>query len=177
MGLSVVHGIIMNLDGAITVDSEVGKGTAFNVFLPIVERKSVHEITIDEDLPTGKERILFVDDEKSIVKMGRQRLERLGYKVESTTSDSEALDLFSSKLDQFDLVVTDLTMPKMTGDKLVKEILNIRSDVLIIICTGFSEKMDAEKARDLGALGYLEKTHDKRELAFKVREVLDENKG
>ncbi len=169
----MVHGIIMNHDGAITVDSEVEKGTTFNVFLPIVEREHVPEITVEEALPTGKERVLFVDDEESIVKMGNQRLERLGYKVESTTSPIEALDLFRSKPDQFDLVITDLTMPKMTGDRLVKEILNIRPDMPIVISTGFSEKMDGEKAREIGASGYLKKPHEKRDLAVIVRQVLD----
>jgi PAS domain S-box-containing protein len=173
MGLAMVHGIVMNHDGAITVESEVGKGTTFNIFFPIVRREPVPEITIDEDLPTGKERILFVDDEESIVKMGRQRLERLGYKVESTTSPIEALELFRSKPDQFDLVITDLTMPKMTGDKLVKEILNIRSEMPIILCTGFSEKINGEKAKEIGAFGYIEKPVDKRDLAVAVRRVLD----
>lgn len=173
MGLAVVHGIVMNHKGAISVDSEVGKGATFNIFLPIVEREPVPEVAIDEDLPTGKERVLFVDDEESIVKMGAQRLERLGYQVESTTSPLEALDLFRSKPDKFDLVITDLTMPKMTGDKLVKEILNIRLDMPIIICTGFSKKMDREKARAIGASGYLEKPHEKRNLAEMVRKVLD----
>ena len=173
MGLAMVHGIVINHDGAITVESEIGKGTTFNIFFPIVSREPVPEITINEDLPTGKERILFVDDEESIVKMGRQRLERLGYKVASTTSPIEALDLFRSKPDQFDLVITDLTMPKMTGDKLVKEILNIRPEMPIIICTGFSKKMDGEKAREIGASGYLEKPHEKSDLARMVRQVLD----
>ncbi len=106
--------------------------------------------------------------------MGRQRLERFGYKVESTTSPIEALDLFRSKPDKFDLMITDLTMPKMTGDKLVKEILNIRPDIPISICTGFSEKMDGEKAMEIGAAGYLEKPHEKRDLAITIRQVLDE---
>ncbi|RZB36760.1 MAG: hypothetical protein SRB2_01839 [Desulfobacteraceae bacterium Eth-SRB2] len=173
MGLSMVHGIVMTHDGAITVDSEVGKGTTFNVFLPMVEREFVPEIIVDEDLPAGNEKLLLVDDEESIVKMGHQRLERLGYKIESTTSSIEALELFRSKPDQFDLVITDLTMPKMTGDRLLKKIRNIRSDIPIILCTGFSEKMDKDKAKELGATGYLEKPHDKRELAKMVREVLD----
>ena len=177
MGLAVVHGIVTNHDGAISVDSEVGKGTSFSIFFPISEREPVPEPTVDEDLPTGKERILFVDDEESIVKMGNQRLERLGYKVESTTSPIEAVDLFRSKPDQFDLVITDLTMPKMTGDKLVKEILNIRPDVPIIICTGFRKKMDGEKAREIGAAGYLEKPHNKHDLARMVRQVLDGKEG
>ena len=173
MGLSVVHGIVMNHNGAISVDSELGKGATFTIFLPASKREPVPEATIDEELPTGKERILFVDDEESIVKMGIQRLKRLGYKVESTTSPIEALDLFRSKSDQFDLVITDLTMPKMTGDKLVKAILDIRPDIPIILCTGFSEKINSEKIREIGAAVYLEKPHDKHDLSKTIRRVLD----
>jgi CheY-like chemotaxis protein len=173
MGLAVVHGIVITHHGAISVDSEVGKGTSFNIFLPAVTRKPAAEPAIDEDLPTGNERILFLDDEESIVNMGRQRLERLGYKVESTTNPIEALNLFRSKPDTFDLVITDLTMPKMTGDKLVKEILNIRPDIPVIISTGFSEKINEEKTKAIGVAGYLEKPHDKGDLAITVRQVLD----
>jgi len=173
MGLSVVHGIVVNHNGAISVDSELGKGATFTIFLPASKREPVPETTIDEELPTGKERILFVDDEESIVKMGIQRLKRLGYKVESTTSPIEALDLFRSKSDQFDLVITDLTMPKMTGDKLVKAILDIRPEIPIILCTGFSEKINSEKIREIGAAVYLEKPHDKHNLSKTVRRVLD----
>jgi CheY-like chemotaxis protein len=102
---------------------------------------------------------------------------KLKIKVEATTSPIDALNLFRAKPDQFDLVITDLTMPKMTGDKLVKEILSIRADMRIIICTGFTEKMDGEKAAAIGASGYLEKPHEKRNLARMVRQVLDEKKG
>jgi CheY-like chemotaxis protein len=163
----------MNHDGIISVNSEVGKGTTFNVFFPIVKREPIPEITIDGDIPTGKEVILFIDDEESLVKMGRQRLEHLGYQVESATSPLEALELFRSNPHQFDLVVTDLTMPKMTGDRLLKEILAIRPEIPVILCTGFSEKIDGEKAKEIGATGYLEKPHEKRELAKIVRKVLD----
>ncbi len=173
MGLAVVHGIVKGHNGSITVKSELGRGTTFSIFFPVVEREPISEIAIEEDLPSGKERIFFVDDEESIVRVSCQRLERLGYKVESTTNPLEALDLFRSKPNQFDLVISDLTMPKMTGDKLVKEILNIRPDTPIIICTGFSEKMDIKKAREIGASGYLEKPHEKRDLAKMVRKVLD----
>jgi hypothetical protein len=98
----VVHGIVMNHDGTILVDSDIGKGATFKVFFPIVETEPLPEITTDEDLPTGKERIIFIDDEESILRMGRQRLERLGYMVESITSPIEALALFRSQPDQFD---------------------------------------------------------------------------
>jgi signal transduction histidine kinase/CheY-like chemotaxis protein len=173
MGLAVVHGIVLNHNGLIFVDSEMGKGTTFDILFPIIEMESAQKILFDEDLPTGKERILLVDDEKSIMTIGRQRLERLGYKVDSTTNPSEALDLFRSKPDQFDLVITDMTMPQMTGDKLVKEILKIRSDIPIIICTGFSEKINEEKATEIGATGYLEKPIDRRDFAIKVRQALN----
>jgi PAS domain S-box-containing protein len=177
MGLAVVHGIVKGHNGFINVKSELGRGTTFSIFFPSVEREPVSEITIDEDLPSGKERIFFVDDEESIVRVSCRRLERLGYKVESTTNPLVALDRFRSEPDRFDLVISDLTMPKMTGDKLVKEIRNIRPDTPIIICTGYNEKMDREKAREIGASGYLEKPHEKRDLAKLVREVLDGEKN
>jgi len=173
MGLAVVHGIVKGHNGIIAVESELGKGTTFNIFLPVIEKDTFVEAETDEELPTGSERILFVDDEESIVRMGCQRLERLGYNVEATTNPIEALDLFRSKSDQYDLVITDLTMPQMTGDNLVKEILNIRPDTPIILCTGFSEKVDEKKAKAIGAADYIEKPFDKRDFAFKVRNVLD----
>ena len=173
MGLAVVHGIVKGHNGLITVESELGKGTTFNIFFPAVEKEAMVETETGEELPSGDERILFIDDEESLVKMGHQILERLGYKVETTISPIEALELFRSKPDQFDLVITDLTMPKMTGDKLVKEILNIRPDIPIILCTGFSEKIDEKKANAIGASDYIEKPLDKRDFAFNIRKVLD----
>ena len=173
MGLAVVHGIVKEHKGLIAVESELGKGTMFSILFPVVEKEAVVEIEPDETFPTGNENILFIDDEEAIVKLGRQRLERLGYKVEATISPFEAIELFRSKPDQYNLVITDLTMPKMTGDKLVKEFLNIRPDIPIILCTGFSEKIDEYKAREIGAADYIEKPLDKRDFAFKVRRVLD----
>ncbi len=173
IGLSVVHGIVKSHGGAIRVKSELGKGTAFTVLFPAVETKTDSEIETDEKLPSGDERILFIDDEESIAKLGHQRLERLGYKVEAKTSPIEALELFRAKPDQFDLVITDLTMPKMTGDKLVKEILNIRSEIPIILCTGFVEKIDEKKAKAIGVADYIEKPVDKCSFSYTVRKVLD----
>ncbi|RZB33351.1 MAG: hypothetical protein SRB2_04119, partial [Desulfobacteraceae bacterium Eth-SRB2] len=177
MGLAVVHGIVKGHNGLITVESEDGKGTTFNIFFPAVEKEAMVETETGEELPTGGERILFIDDEESLVKMGQQRLERLGYKVEATISPIEALELFRSQPDQFDLVITDLTMPKMTGDKLVKEILNIRPDIPLILCTGFSDKIDEKKANAIGASDYIEKPLDKRDFAFIIRKVLDIKQG
>ena len=176
MGLAVVHGIVEEHNGIITVESELRKGTTFSIFFPVVKKEAIIEGKADEKLHRGNENILFVDDEESIVKLGHQRLERLGYKVESTISPIEALELFRSKPNQFDLIITDMTMPLMTGDKLVKEILNIRPDMLAIISTGFSEKIDESKAKTLGAAEYIEKPHDKIELAKIVRQVLDGKK-
>jgi PAS domain S-box-containing protein len=173
LGLAVVHGIVKEHNGLITVKSEPGKGTIFSIFFPVIEEEAVVETETDENLPAGEERILFVDDEESIVKLARQRLERLGYKVEATTSPIEALALFRSKPDQFDLIITDLTMPKMTGDKLVAEILSLRPNIPIILCTGFSERIDEKAATAIGAADYIEKPLDKRDFAFKVRKILD----
>ena len=174
MGLAVVHGIVKEHKGVITVESEPGKGTTFGIFLPVVEKLAVVDSESVEDYPTGNERILFVDDEKSMVNLGQQRLERLGYSVEATTSPTEALILFKSKPDYFDLIITDMAMPDITGDKLVKEILEIRPDLPIILCTGFSEKVDERLAKKIGVADYIEKPVASRDLALKVRKVLDE---
>jgi PAS domain S-box-containing protein len=174
MGLAVVHSIIKEHNGIIIVKSQPGEGTTFSIFFPAVEKEAVVESEPAKKLPMGNEKILFIDDEQSIVNMARQMLERLGYEVDAKMSPIEALEIFRSKSDQFDLVITDLTMPKMTGDKLVKEILNIRPDIPIILCTGFSEKIDEKKATAIGASDYIEKPVNLHDFAFKVRKVLDE---
>ncbi len=173
LGLSVVHGIVKVHKGAITVDSELGKRTTFSVFFPVTEEELVTESKSIEALPTGTEKILFVDDEESIVLIVRQMLERLGYQVEATMNPVEALELFRSSPDQFDLVITDMSMPQMDGDKLVKEILNIRSEMPIILCTGFSEKVTEENAKALGIKAFAMKPLAIRNLAMMIRKVLD----
>ena len=174
MGLSVVHGIVKNHGGAVTVKSVLGKGTVFEVFFPLTEAEAEPEDKETGALPTGNEKILFVDDEASLVKMSRRMLERLGYRVETKTNPIEALGLVRSKPDRFDLVITDMTMPQMTGDKLAKEILSIRPDMPIILCTGFSEKIDDAKAKDLGISKYIEKPLVMPNFPIAVRNVLDE---
>ena len=176
MGLSVVHGIVKNYGGIISVESKVGKGTTFYIYLPVVEEEAVIETGTIEELPKGNERILFVDDDKSLIYVCRYRLERLGYQVETKTNPVEALELFRDSPDRFDLIITDMTMPQMTGDHLVEEILKIRPDKPTILCTGFSEKIDEEKAKEIGFSEYIEKPIDKWDFANKIRNVLDGKK-
>ena len=127
-----------------------------------------------EKMPTGSETILFVDDEAPLVNMAGQILERLGYKVETFMNPVEALEKIKSDHTGFDLVITDMTMPQMTGDRLVEEILKVRPDMPIVLCPGFSEKISAERARELGIRKYIEKPLIIREFATAVREALDE---
>ena len=174
MGLSVVHGIVKSHKGAISVDSDIGHGTTFSLFFPVVKEEAVSEPEMDEKLPEGNERILLVDDEESIIYVGRLRLERLGYKVEARMNPVEALEIFRADPDRFDLVITDMTMPQMNGDQLVKEVLKIHPDMPTILCTGFSERIDEEKAKSIGIRKYIEKPINSSKLAKIVRKVLDE---
>ena len=130
-----------------------------------------------ENLPLGNENILFVDDEAPIAKMGGKVLEQLGYSVTTRTSSVEALELFRSKPQAFDLVVTDMTMPNMTGDKLAAEIMNIRSDISVVLCTGYSKKISEESAAEIGIKAFAYKPIVKADLAKTVRKVLDETKS
>jgi PAS domain S-box-containing protein len=174
MGLSVIHGIVKSYDGGIRVESELGKGTLFEIYFPALEETAEEEKEPDREIKGGLERILFVDDEESMVDLNRQRLERLGYQVRSTTKPLEALEWFKADPDQFDVLITDMTMPRMTGDRLSAEVLKIRPHMPVIICTGYSERMSAEKAEALGVRKYIEKPIGARNLASSLREVLDE---
>ena len=124
-------------------------------------------------LPTGNETILFVDDEPALTDLAEMILQKIGYKVMAVADPVEALEMFKKAPDAVDLIITDKTMPQMTGFDLAGEIKAIHPDIPIILCTGFSEKINGEKAKEIGAAGYLDKPHDKRDLAMRVRQVLD----
>jgi len=178
MGLSVVHGIVAGMGGAVWVYSEPGKGTQFYVYFP-VEKSSFEKQNVQthETIQYGTETILLVDDEDAIITMEKRMLERLGYQVTSRISSIEALEAFRANPDKFDLVITDMAMPNMAGDKLSTELTKIRSDIPVLLCTGFSETMSEEKAVSLGIKGFIFKPIVMKDLAQKIREVLDENSG
>jgi PAS domain S-box-containing protein len=176
MGLSVVHGIVESYKGAIYVDSEEGKGSTFYIYLPAIERRAEPDKRQAEVLPKGNERILFVDDEPVIVEMGKLQLETLGYQVSSRTSSLEALELFKNKPKNFDLVITDMTMPNMTGEELAKEIKHINPDIPIFLCTGFSTKISLESSQPSVIDLFLMKPIIVQEMATSVRKALDEVK-
>ena len=173
MGLAVVHGIVKSHRGAIKVFSEQGKGTTFEVFLPQVEAIPVGKEEEITEIPRGKERVLFVDDETALVDMGQRMLGSLGYEVFARTSSIEALEVFRSDPNKFDIVITDYTMPNMTGMELAKELILMRPDIPIIMCTGFSEQMSEEKAKSLGIEEFLLKPVIMRDMAKAIRKVLD----
>ncbi len=174
MGLSVVHGIVKSHGGDIKVYSVEGEGSAFHVYLPEIESTPLApEPIVTEPVQGGNEHILLVDDEEQIVGMVKQMLERLGYQVTARTSSLEALEAFRAKPPKYDLVITDQTMPNMTGAELAPKLLVIRPDIPIIICTGFSELITEDKAKALGIRAYVMKPVVMNEIAKTIRNVLD----
>lgn len=175
MGLSVVHGIVNSLGGLITVHSQLGQGATFSLFLPPIERRALPAIRPEKPIPRGSERILFIDDERALAEMGKRMLESLGYQVTTAMDGKKALALFKSNPKQFDLVLTDMTMPGMTGEELARELMRLRPLIPVILCTGFSARIDEKKAMAIGIRAFVPKPVLKRELAETLRRVLDEN--
>jgi PAS domain S-box-containing protein len=172
MGLSVVHGIVRKGKGAITVYSEVGKGSTFNVFFPRVEDEAPSLKVSSQPIARGRERILLVDDEEVQVQSIRNMLERLGYAVAARNDSVEALALFRKDPRAFDLVITDQTMPQMTGVRLAEEVMRIRPDMPVVLCTGFSETVDADGVKASGICQFLMKPFSAREMAETIRRAL-----
>ena len=178
LGLSVIHGIIKNHGGDITVRSQPGKGATFTVHLPIIDDIAEEIISVETNRPTeGCERILLIDDEEQIIDIERQILERLGYKVTPQTDSEEALAKFKAQPDLYDLVITDMTMPKITGDLLARKLMDIKPDIPVILCTGFNETITEEKALALGIDKFVMKPIIKDDLADAIRSVLDNPKA
>lgn len=175
MGLSVVQGIVKGHGGAITVESSQGEGSSFHVVLPLAADDVVERLHAPDQIRHGDERILFVDDEKDLVELGKEMLGALGYQVLATTSSKNALETFMSSPQAFDLVITDLTMPGLTGTKLACEITRIRNDIPIILCTGFSDQTQGFHGTDRkdGIREILLKPYMIDTLARSVRRVLD----
>jgi len=172
MGLAIIHGIITSYGGAITVKSTIGQGTTFTVYLPVVE-EVIRESGELKEIPGGKGRILFVDDEELLMKMGREMLEMLGYTVTSRDSSKEALETFMAAPNLFDLVITDQTMPEMTGIDLARRMLQIRPDVPIILCTGYSPLVDEESAKLIGIREFAIKPLTMASIAQLIRKTLN----
>ncbi len=177
LGLSVIHGIIQDYHGFIRVESELGKGTTFYVHIPVLQQETstADEVKTDEPLPTGTERILVVDDESMIANLNKTILEQLGYEVTATTQSLDALEKIRTDPDQFDLIITDQTMPNLTGAELAQEVLSIKHNMPIILCTGYSSVLSEEDALAIGIKKYVKKPVNRTALAKIVRQVMDVN--
>ena len=172
MGLSISYGIIKSYGGAITVESSIGKGTTFHVYFPVIQEE-VKGLEALPEAPRGKERILFVEDEEVLAEMGKDMLEMLGYTVTAYNRSSEALEAFISRPGQFDIVVTDLTMPGMTGVDLARRMLQVRPELPIILCTGYSNLVSEESARAIGIREFALKPLTMTSIAQLIRKIFD----
>ncbi len=174
IGLAVVKGIVKNLDGEISVESAPGKGASFHVFLPLLhEDIEVEEEKREKIIPHGSEQVLLVEDERVLLNLVSKMLERLGYRVVSKSDGLEALEVFRAQPGLFDVVISDLTMPGLTGIQLARELIKIRPGIPIIICTGFNEGINRENLRDLGMDGLLMKPYSMAKLSAAIRGILD----
>ncbi|MCK4501898.1 MAG: response regulator, partial [Desulfuromonadales bacterium] len=175
IGLSTVHGIVNQHGGLIKASSALGEGTTFELYFPIVEEIGAIETKPEhEDIPKGTERILFIDDEEMLANVGKEILSGVGYKITSMTDSTAALNLFTANPEQFDLIITDQTMPNLCGTDLIRKIKEIRPELPTIICTGYSRKINADQAKQQGINAFCLKPLNLQELLQTVRQVLDE---
>jgi signal transduction histidine kinase len=172
MGLAVAHGIVKSYGGIISINSEPGKGTAAHVFLPIIDADAVPENDEGEWIPGGGEHILFIDDEEILTSLNKVMLEELGYKVTAICDSRDALRIYQQQPDQFDLVITDQTMPGLTGAELAARMLQIRPDLPVILCTGYSSIISRDEARSMGIRSFAAKPLGRREMAILIRKAL-----
>ncbi|MEZ4524909.1 MAG: ABC transporter substrate-binding protein [Desulfobacterales bacterium] len=173
MGLTIVLGIVKNHHGTIAVDSQPGKGSMFTLFFPAVAEKIIQPSEISDKIPKGCESVLFVDDEELIADMAQEMLGRLGYRVTAVQNPLQAFEIFQTKPHDFDLIITDMTMPQMTGLSLFEKLRKIRPDIPVILCSGYSFLMDAEKAEEIGFGAFVVKPATMRVIAKSIRDVLD----
>jgi CheY-like chemotaxis protein len=175
MGLAVVHGIIKSHGGEIIAHSEPGKGAIFNIYLKITgeKRLPLQDTSPAEVITGGNEKIIFIDDEKDLAEIGKRLLVNLGYRVVSATGSLEALEIFRADPSGFDLVISDQTMPHLTGLQLVGQMKQVRPDLPVILCTGFSESIDEMSYKSQGISDFLMKPIARKEMARVVRKVLD----
>jgi signal transduction histidine kinase/FixJ family two-component response regulator/HAMP domain-containing protein len=174
LGLAMVHGIVKSHDGEIDIKSRPGAGTLFSIYIPVITTADHRPPFTTAPLPTGTERLLLVDDEPAIVKTAETMLTQLGYRVDGVTCSVEALERFRSRPDDYDLVITDRTMPDLTGEKLAAELIKIREDIPVILCSGFLADTCIDKLRSSGIRALVNKPLERREWATTVRRVLDE---
>ena len=177
MGLSVVLGVVQSFGGDIMVESEVGKGTTFRLYLPVTG-ESITEVVHYASLPqlTGTERILYVDDEQLLVEMAEDMLTALGYSVIGISKSTDALKFMKEKGNDIDILITDYTMPGMNGIELAKEVLKIRNNIPIILCTGFSSELNPERAAAIGVNSLLMKPFRISEIGRAIRDAFDKKR-
>ena len=175
-GLSIVHGIAQKHRGYITVESELGKGTSFTLYLPLlIETEEEKKQAIDLSTPEGFGHILFVDDDDAVLSMGREILESFGYTVSTAIDGKNALDIFQQDPDGFDALISDYSMPKMNGHELISECLRLQPGLPSILCSGYMEKVEGENLNDLGHTAFIPKPLDWRELSRIIQQEINKN--